>query len=108
MRQSGEYGGQSILTPDVVSIKMISASHYLYLDYDKKTMKTIGVGSGSYSYDRDTYTEHVNFAERENVPEAKQMIDKEVSFKVKLAGDTLTQTGQLLGRDLKEVYKRAD
>ena len=54
------------------------------------------------------YTEHVNFAERENVPEAKQMIDKEVSFKVQLAGDTPTQTGQLLGRDLKEVYKRAD
>ena len=106
--QSGEYGGQSTTTPDVVQIKMISASHYLYLDYDKKLMKTIGVGSGSYSYDGDTYTEHVNFADRDGFPDAKQLIEKEVSFKVKVEGDTMTQTGQLLGRDLKEVYRRAD
>jgi hypothetical protein len=106
--QSGEYGGQSTTTPDVVEIKMISASHYLYLAYDKKSMKSIGVGSGSYSYDGDTYTEHVNFSERVDSPEAKQLIGKELSFKVKVEGDTMTQTGQLLGRDLKEVYKRAD
>jgi hypothetical protein len=50
----------------------------------------------------------VNFSERVDSPEAKQLIGKELSFKVKVEGDTMTQTGQLLGRDLKEVYKRAD
>jgi len=57
------------------------------LCHDKKSMKTIGVGSGSHSYDGDTYTEHVSFAERENVPEAEQLIEKEVSFKVTVEGN---------------------
>jgi hypothetical protein len=105
---SGEYGGQTMLTPDAVSIKMISGNHFMYLDYDKKTAKMVGVGCGSYTYDGDTYSEHIDFADRPSVPDATQLIGKDASFHLKVEGDTLTQTGQLLGQDLKEVYKRAD
>lgn len=105
---SGDYDGHSTRNPDFVSVKVISAHHFLYLEYNKKTAKLQGVGSGSYTFDGDTYSEHIEFTERPESPDANTLIGTNVSFHVKVDGDTLTQTGKLLGRDLKEVYKRAD
>jgi uncharacterized protein (TIGR03067 family) len=101
---SAEYGGQPAPT-DMKEVKMISARHFMFITYDKKTSKAIRSGTGSYTLDGDSYTEHVDFMSGEDSDGA---MGKDLTFKVKLDGDTLTQTGDIMGTSLKEVYKRVD
>ena len=105
---SEDFGGQNLLKPDTVTIKMNSNSHFMWIAYDKTSMKTTGSGSGSYTVNGDTYVEHVDFAWREGGSDQAKVIGTEITFKIKIDGDTLTQTGQILGRDFKEVFKRVD
>jgi hypothetical protein len=105
---SEEFGGQNLLKPGIVTIKMNSGSHFMWMAYDKTKMITTGSGSGSYTVNGDTYVEHVDFAWREGGSDQAKVIGTEITFKIKIDGDTLTQTGQILGRDFKEVYKRVD
>jgi hypothetical protein len=101
---SGEVGGQDSLGNGTM-IKMISSKHFMFLSYDKSKMKTTGAGSGSYSLKGNTYTEHIDFID---VPGGEGLVGTDAVFTVKVDGDTLTQTGEILGTPLKEIYKRVD
>ena len=101
---SGEVGGQDSLGNGTM-IKMISAKHFMFMSYDKSKMKTTGAGSGSYTLNGNTYTEHIDFID---VSGGEGLAGTDVAFTVKVEGDTLTQTGEILGTPLKEIYKRLD
>ena len=101
---SGEIGGQDSLG-NGTEIKMISAKHFMWISYDKSKMKTTGAGSGSYSLKGNTYTEHIDFID---VSGGEGLAGTDVVFTVKVDGDTLTQTGEIQGAPLKEIYKRVD
>src|SRR5262249_23487373 len=101
---SGEMGGQDSLG-NTTQFKMISAKHFMFISFDKTKMKTTGAGAGSYTLNGNTYTEHVDFID---VNGGESLVGTDVAFTVKVEGDTLTQTGELLGSTLKEVYKRVD
>jgi hypothetical protein len=101
---SGEVGGQDSLGNGTM-IKMISAKHFMFLSYDKSKMKTTGAGSGSYSLKGNTYTEHIDFID---VSGGEGLAGTDAVFTVKVDGDTLTQTGEIQGALLKEIYKRVD
>ena len=51
----------------------------------------------------DTCTEHVDFIDVEG---GQGLNGTDVKFTVKVSGDTLTQTGNLGGTNMKEVWKR--
>jgi uncharacterized protein (TIGR03067 family) len=101
---SAEYGGQTAPV-DMKELKMISAKHFMFITYDRKTSKAIRHGTGTYTLDGDSYTEHVDFMSGEGTDGAT---GKDFTFKIKLDGDTLTQTGDIMGMNLKEVYRRVD
>ena len=101
---SAEYGGQPAPS-EMKEIKIISAKHFMFITYDKKTSKPIRNGTGSYTLDGDSYTEHVDFMSGEGTDGAT---GKDFTFKIKLDADTLTQTGDIMGTSLREVYKRVD
>jgi hypothetical protein len=101
---SGQVGGQDSLGNNT-EIKIISAKHFMWISYDKSKMKTTGAGSGSYTLNGNTYKEHIDFID---VSGGESLVGTDVVFTVKVDGDTLTQTGELLGTPLKETYKRID
>jgi uncharacterized protein (TIGR03067 family) len=101
---SAEYGGQAAPN-DMKELKMISAKHFMFITYGRKSSKAIRNGTGSYTLDGDSYTEHVDFMSGEGTDGAT---GKDFIYKIKLDGDTLTQTGDIMGTSLKEVYKRVD
>ena len=101
---SGEVGGQDSLG-NSTEIKMISAKHFMWISYDKSKMKTTGAGSGSYSLNGNTYTEHIEFID---VSGGEGLAGTDAVFTVKADGNTLTQTGEIKGTPLKEVWKRVD
>ncbi|MBV8866301.1 MAG: lipocalin family protein [Acidobacteriaceae bacterium] len=101
---SAEYGGQTAPT-DMKEVKIISTKHFMFITYDRKTSKAIRNGTGTYTLDGDSYTEHVDFMSGEGTDGAT---GKDFTFKIKLDTDTLTQTGDIMGTSLKEVYRRVD
>jgi hypothetical protein len=101
---SGEAGGQDSLGSGTM-IKMISAKHFMFMSYDKSKMKTTAAGSGSYTLKGNTYTEHIDFIDASG---GEGLVGTDAVFTVKVDGDTLTQTGEVQGTPLKEIYRRLD
>lgn len=92
-------------------IKMISRTHFVWINQDTSRKDVYGFGGGKYTLDGDKYTEHI---EMFNSPE---WIGKSVTFTMKVEGDTLIQSGKMplkkLGladndQETYEVYKRID
>jgi hypothetical protein len=63
----------------------------------------VGAGTGTWALSGDTYTEHVDFIDVEG---GQGLNGTDQKFTVKVSGDTLTQTGNLAGTNMKEVWKR--
>jgi hypothetical protein len=92
-------------------IKMISRSHFVWISQDTSRKDVYGFGGGKYTLDGDKYTEHIEMFL------SPEWIGKSVTFKMKVEGDTLIQSGKmplkklgLADYDLEtyEVYKRTD
>ena len=101
---SGEINGQ----PEVgKSVKMISAHHFIFVQYDAKTMKTQAAGSGTYTLNGDSYVEHIEFFDIVG-QDAPKLVGTDAKFTVKVNGDSLTQEGMAGNFSIKETYKRLD
>ena len=100
---SGEVNGQP---EGGKSIKMISAHHFMFVQYDPKTMKTQAAGSGTYTLKGNSYVEHLEFID---VGGTQGLVGTEAKFTVKVDKDSLTQEGMIAGKFAnKETYKRLD
>ena len=91
--------------PKVREVKMISPERYMWVAYEKSSMKPSGMGLGSCKLDGDSYTEHIEYL-NVNGRDMSDMIGKDYTFTVKVDGDTLTQSGTMGTMKLSESWKR--
>lgn len=101
---SHDYAGQAA-PANQREIKILSPKHFMWIIYDKDTMKGAGSGTGTWTLNGSTYTEHIDFID---VGGGSGMNGTDVSFTVSTDGNTLTQSGELGGTKMKEVWKRLD
>jgi hypothetical protein len=99
---SHDYNGQQA-APGQRQVKILAPGHFMWVIYDKDKMKTVGAGTGTWALSGDTYTEHIDFIDIEG---GQGLNGTDQKFTVKVSGDTLTQTGNLGGTNMKEVWKR--
>ncbi len=70
-------------------IKMISRSHFVWISQDTSRKDVNGFGGGKYTLDGDKYTEHIE------IFYDPRGIGKSFTFKMKVEGDTLIQSGTM-------------
>ena len=99
---SHDYNGQQA-SPGQRQIKILAPGHFIWLTYDKDKMKTVGAGTGTWTLSGNNYTEHVDFVDVEG---GQDLNGKDLTFTLTVSGDTLTQSGNMGGTNMKEVWKR--
>jgi hypothetical protein len=104
--ESADYSGQPKAT-GITQIKMISKNRYLWLQYDPAKNKTQAAGTGSYMLNGNSYTEHVDLLDV-NSSQGNPYVGKDLTFTIKVEGDTLTQTGNIGPMSLKETWRRTE
>lgn len=74
---------------DFQMIKIINATHFAFLKHRLNPKDTIGfdAGGGSYTFNDDNYTEHLEYYSNKNWE------GKTFDFKLRMMNDTLIQTG---------------
>ncbi len=84
-------------------VKLITATHFNWVDYDTKTKLVSSSAGGPYSYRDGTYTETIDF-----VGEGMETyLGKKQEFTIRIDGDKLVQSGQLSdGLKIEEVWQR--
>jgi hypothetical protein len=86
-------------------IKMFTASHFTWMDYDATTKKILSSAGGSYSLQNAVYIETVEFVGEGMA----SYLDKKQEFTIKIEGDKLFQSGHLSdGLNIEEIWKRVD
>lgn len=99
---SHDYAGQSAPVTQR-EIKILAPGHFMWVIYDKGTMKTVGAGTGTWTLTGNNYAEHVDFAD---VAGGEGINGADFKFTLTVSGDTLTQTGSMGTTKMKEVWKR--
>ena len=104
---SAKYGDDkefSDAPKDALHLKMLTATHFIWVAYDAKTKVVSSSMGGSYSLEGGNYTETVEFF----LPEPmKAYLGKKQEFTIKIDGDKLTQSGKLSdGMKIEEVWQR--
>jgi hypothetical protein len=85
-------------------IKILSGGHFMFAAYDTKSGEPLYSAGGTYTFDENSYVEHMDFAS-DKLPAG--LIGKDQSFTVELNGDTFTQKGTLSnGKPLVEKWQR--
>jgi hypothetical protein len=87
--------------PNNRHLKFLMGKHWTFTQADPDTGKVVYHHGGTYTLDGDDYTETINYA-NENTAD---LIGQTFKYKLKVDGDTLTQTG--IGNPYTEVWKRA-
>ena len=103
---SAKYGDAkdfSDFPKDRPRLKMITATHFLWVEYDTKTKKVLSSAGGPYSLQHDTYTETIEFVG----DGMEAYLGKKQVFTIKIDGDKLFQSGQLSdGLKIEEIWQR--
>jgi hypothetical protein len=84
-------------------LKMITATHFTWVDYDIKTKKISSSAGGTYTLRDGAYAETIEF-----VGEGMETyLGKKQEFTIRIDGDKLFQSGQLSdGLKIEEVWQR--
>ena len=107
---SADSSNSDLFTDYFRQIKIINQTHFVWIEQDT-SQEVSGFGGGKYTLDGDKYTEHIE------IFYDPRGIGKSFTFKMKVEGDTLIQSGTmpfkklgLADSDLEtyEVYKRID
>jgi len=84
-------------------IKMITATHFTWVDYDTTTKKIGSSAGGPYTLQDGAYTETIEFVG----DGMETYLGKKQAFTLKIDGDKLSQSGQLSdGLKIEEVWER--
>jgi hypothetical protein len=83
-------------------LRFFTGKHWCITQADPKTGKVIYHHGGTYALDGDTYAETVEYA----TPGTAGLIGETFKFKVKVEGDTYTQTAVGADNPFTEVWKR--
>ncbi|HUF62145.1 MAG TPA: hypothetical protein VMN36_08735 [Verrucomicrobiales bacterium] len=84
-------------------LKMITATHFCWVDYETRTKKVSSSAGGPYSLREGVYTETIEFAGEG----MDAYLGKEQAFTIRIEGDKLFQSGQLSdGLKIEEVWQR--
>ena len=104
---STKYGDAKDFTDypaDRVRLKMITATHFTWVDYPADSKKIASAAGGPWTLDDEAYTETIEFAGEG----MESYLGKKQTFKIKVEGDKLSQSGQLSdGLKIEEVWRRA-
>ena len=84
-------------------LKFFTGRHWTITQADPKTGKVVFHHGGTYTLDGDAYTETIEYAGESTV----EYVKKTFKFKVKVEGDTYTQTAVGDDNPFSEVWKRA-
>jgi hypothetical protein len=99
----GESSNWSDAPTDQRRIKLITETHFTWVAYELASKKVLSMAGGPFTLNGETYTETIEFA-GEGMTE---YLGKKQSFKIRVEGDKLTQSGQLSdGTKLEEVWRR--
>ena len=84
-------------------LKMITATHFIWVDYDTRTKKISSSAGGPYSFREGVYSETIEY-----VGEGMETyLGKKQEFTIRIDGDKLFQSGQLSdGLKIEEVWQR--
>ena len=86
-------------------LKMITATHFNWVDYDTKTKKVSSSAGSRYKLRGDVYTETIEFVG----DGMETYLDKAQEFTIRTDGDRLFQSGKLSdGLTIEEVWKRVN
>jgi hypothetical protein len=84
-------------------LKMITATHFIWVDYDTTTKKIASSAGGPYSLRDGAYTESIEFVG----DGMETYLGKKQVFTIRIDGDKLFQSGQLSdGLKIEEVWQR--
>jgi hypothetical protein len=84
-------------------LKMITATHFAWVDYDSQTKKVSSSAGGPYSLREGVYTETLEFVGEGMEP----YLGKKQEFSIRIDGDEFFQTGQLSdGLKIEEIWER--
>lgn len=103
---SADYSGQPGPPSGKTQVKMISNKRFMWIQYDSAKNKTLESGFGTYVFTGDSYTEHIELLDANGQGDA--YLGKDLTFTVRIEGDTLTQTGLLGQMKLSETWKRME
>ena len=84
-------------------LKFFTGKHWAITQADPDTGKVIFHHGGTYTLDGDAYTETIEYANESTA----DLIKKTFKFKIKVEGDTYTQTAVGEDNPFTEVWKRA-
>ena len=85
-------------------VKLITATHFAWVDYDTQTKKVSSTAGGQFSLRDGVYTETIEFVGEGMEP----YLGKKQEFTIKIDGDKLFQSGQLSdGLKIEEIWARA-
>ena len=86
-------------------IKLISGTHFVWVVYETKKQKPIGVGGGTCARRGDQYTERLEFGDSRT----KGMLGKSQEFHVVIAGQMWQHSGIMTdGLPIEELWKRVE
>jgi hypothetical protein len=84
-------------------IKLITETHFTWVQFDTGNKKVQGVAGGAYSLDGDTYTESMDWADSG----MESYLGNKHRFKIRVDGDKFYLSGSLAdGLKIEEVWQR--
>src|SRR6185503_18265824 len=84
-------------------VKLITATHFTWVQYDAATKNVESMAGGPYTLEGDSYTERIEFVGTG----METYLGKKQPFTIKVNGDKLNQSGQLSdGLKIEEVWRR--
>lgn len=87
-------------------VKMISDRRFMWIEYDSAKNKTLQSGFGTYVLNGNSYTEHIELLDAQI--HGTPFIGRDLTFTVRIEGDTLSQTGTVGPMKLSETWKRME
>jgi hypothetical protein len=96
-------GGKKPMDPKRRQVKLITADHYIWTEYDIATGELKSSSGGSYKYENPAWLEHVDFADKGEV----WLAGKDQQLKIVVQGDKMELSGQMAsGTKITESWKR--
>ena len=103
---SKKYGADqefSEFPPEQRRIKLITETHFTWVQFDTATKKSQGMAGGAYSLSGNTYTESVDWADSGT----DSYLGKKHVFIIRVEGDKMFLSGSLPdGLKLEEIWER--